>query len=221
MPAETNIALIWRSPGVVISLAIRAAGSEPIAFGMPPMRVRRRYDAPQRDTHAWCSAIAGPTVCIRPNTEPPGASRFPADEVDRVDQIRDQRAVPADAGTEPAVDGGARRADQVAGERADARRVDTGLLGGRLRGERLAQRLQATPSRRPGCAPRRRRRGRRRTSPAAATAARRHRRRERCRAIRMRGGLRAARIDDHHPPATLDDVVHAVLDARCGEETAV
>ena len=37
----------------------------------------------------------------------------------------------------------------------------------------------------------------------------------------LRGGLGLARIDDQHPAAAFDDVVHAVLDPRHGEHAAV
>ena len=39
--------------------------------------------------------------------------------------------------------------------------------------------------------------------------------------LELRGGLGPARIDDQHPAAALDDVVHAVLDPRHSEHTAM
>ncbi len=144
LPAETNIALICLSPGgVVISLAISAAGSMATAMGIPPTRDRLRYDR----------RIARPIIvaCQRPpeglhRTEhrPAGGDiEVARDEIHRVDQVCGEGAVPPDARAEPAVDGRPRLAHQIPRQRPDTVRIDARLgsreLGG---GEPRRQRLQ-------------------------------------------------------------------------------
>ena len=52
LPAPTNIALICRCPGVVISLAISAAGSAPITARKPPIAgALAAVGPPQRRAH--------------------------------------------------------------------------------------------------------------------------------------------------------------------------
>ena len=143
------------------------------------------------------------------------------DQVDRVDQVGGERAVPADAGTESAVDGGARRAHQVASERHDVARrcrcasaVASGVNGSH------SDRSQSSPS----ACPLTRATS---TRPSANITCSSDSSRKASESgndaepFERAGRLRAARIDDHDAPAALDDVVHAVLDPRCGQETAV
>ncbi|SHS17758.1 Uncharacterised protein [Mycobacteroides abscessus subsp. abscessus] len=75
LPAPTNSARIWPRPGVVISLAMMPAGSEPRTEGNPPTRERRRrYTAPSSAPTAFM-ANRSPGMPNDPNIEPPTRPR--------------------------------------------------------------------------------------------------------------------------------------------------
>lgn len=126
----------------------------------------------------------------------------------------------SDASAQPAVYGGPFRGRELACQRTHRLGLDTGMALGVFRGEHralLTQPIQSV-SLDPG--------------PAADQPLLEEHLQDRqeqvCIRIRsdpepfeLGGGLAAPGIDHHHPSTPLDDVVHAVLDPRCGQETSM
>ena len=140
------------------------------------------------------------------------------DEIDGVDQISGQRGAASHTGSEPSVDRGPRRRGQVARQGPNRNRVDAGVRGGGLRGERLGQCLE--PIHAVGL-------------PLRAVAMRqllgkKHVQqrqqqvgvcvRDDAEPFELGRGLRLAGVDHNDAAAALDDVVHPVLDSRGCQE---
>ncbi len=179
-PAETKNARICPLPGVVISFAITEAGRLPSTSGRSPIRERTRSYVARFD-HARQPLEVDRRVAEHGTAL---AVEVAGDQVERVEQERDHRRVPAEARAGAPVDGGALGAGEVPREPADLARVDAGVDLGLLRRDGPSQAPAARPPRGPVARSPRRPRGRRRRSPRASRAAGRR---------RSRGGSRRAR----------------------------